>query len=71
MNEGRVEVASVLHSWRHLRGDACRRPLVDPCHLMVSVTRPESSSGWLTIDELVDVQRLGNISYELYDHSIA
>ena len=30
---GRVEVASVLRSWRNLRGDACRRPLVDPCHL--------------------------------------
>src|SRR3984893_16805958 len=30
---GRVEVASVLNSWRNLRGDACRRPLVDPCHL--------------------------------------
>ena len=25
--------SSVLHSWRYLRGDACRRPLVDPCHL--------------------------------------
>ena len=30
---GRVEVDGVIHSWRHLRGDACRRPLVDPCHL--------------------------------------
>lgn len=30
---GRVEVASVLNSWLNLRGDACRRPLVDPCHL--------------------------------------
>jgi hypothetical protein len=30
---GRVEVASVLNSWRNLRGDACRRPLVDPRHL--------------------------------------
>ena len=30
---GRVEVESVLNSWRNLRGDACRRPLVDPCHL--------------------------------------
>ena len=30
---GQVEVASVLHSWRNLRGDACRRPLVDPCRL--------------------------------------
>jgi hypothetical protein len=25
--------ATALRSWRHLRGDACRRPLVDPCHL--------------------------------------
>ena len=30
---GRVEVESVLHSWRNLRGDAYRRPLVDLCHL--------------------------------------
>jgi hypothetical protein len=30
---GRVEVASVLRPWSDLRGDACRRPLVDPCHL--------------------------------------
>jgi hypothetical protein len=30
---GRVEVASVLRSWRNLRGDACRRPPVDPRHL--------------------------------------
>ena len=30
---GRVQVASVLHSWRNLRGDACRRPVVDPCRL--------------------------------------
>jgi hypothetical protein len=30
---GRVEVASILNSWRNLRGDACRRPFVDPCHL--------------------------------------
>ena len=30
---GRVEVESVLNSWRNLRGDACRRPLVDPRHL--------------------------------------
>jgi hypothetical protein len=30
---GRVEVESVLNSWRNLRGDACRRPLVDPCYL--------------------------------------
>ena len=30
---GRVAVESVLNSWRNLRGDACRRPLVDPCHL--------------------------------------
>ena len=30
---GRVEVASVFNSWRNLRGDACRRPFVDPCHL--------------------------------------
>jgi len=30
---GRVEVASVLNSWRNLRGDAVRRPLVDPCRL--------------------------------------
>src|SRR5262245_29417899 len=28
-----VSGASVLHSWRNLRSDACRRPLVDPCHL--------------------------------------
>ena len=30
---GRVEVASVVNSRRNLRGDARRRPLVDPCHL--------------------------------------
>jgi hypothetical protein len=30
---GRIEVASVLNSWRNLRGDACRQPLVDPSHL--------------------------------------
>jgi hypothetical protein len=30
---GRLEVASVLNSWRNLRGDACRWSLVDPCHL--------------------------------------
>ncbi len=30
---GRVEVAGVLHSRPNLRGDACGRPLVDPCHL--------------------------------------
>jgi hypothetical protein len=30
---GRVEVESALNSWRNLRGDACRRPLVDPCYL--------------------------------------
>jgi hypothetical protein len=30
---GRVEVASVLHSWGNLRGDDCRWPLVDPCYL--------------------------------------
>jgi hypothetical protein len=30
---GRVEVASVLHARRNLRGDASPRPLVDPCHL--------------------------------------
>jgi hypothetical protein len=28
-----IILGSVLHSWRYLRGDACRRPLVDPCHL--------------------------------------
>jgi hypothetical protein len=33
LGPGRVEVESVLSSWRNLRGDACRRPLVDPCHL--------------------------------------
>ena len=30
---GRVEVASILGSSRNRRGDACRRPLVDPCQL--------------------------------------
>jgi hypothetical protein len=30
---GRVEVASILNSWRNVRGDAFRRPVVDPCHL--------------------------------------
>ena len=24
------------NSWRNLRGDACRRPLVDPCHFGLS-----------------------------------
>jgi hypothetical protein len=24
----------VFNSWRNLRGDACRRPFVDPCHLI-------------------------------------
>ena len=30
---GRLGIASGLHSWGNLRGDACRRPFVDPCHL--------------------------------------
>ena len=30
---GRLEVARVLNSWRNLRGDALRRPFVDPDHL--------------------------------------
>ena len=33
LGSGGSKVASVLRSWRNLRGDACRRPLVDPCHL--------------------------------------
>jgi hypothetical protein len=24
----------VFNSWRNLRGDPCRRPFVDPCHLI-------------------------------------
>ena len=33
LGSGGSKSTSVLHSWRNLRGDACRRPLVDPCHL--------------------------------------